>query len=309
VNKNHDFAPDFFVVGAPKGGTTAVFHWLKGHPEVFLPDVKEPGYFAYANRSAVPRSGPYDLNYHAQITVDGKDYAKLYEGAEDRLTGDISPVYLVDKTVAARIASIRPDARIIVMLRDPVQRAFSQFLHHVRDGLEPFAAFEAALEQEAARLEAGWSWGHGYATHGHYASQIDSYLDAFHRDQILFLEFAQLNAEPDACWRQICDHLGIQQMPLEYNERVNVTSNLATVPSRPAITHAIRHPGRIQQQLKRLIPKNARKWLRKVFEGDGKPLPRLQHTTRRALAIRYQTERTSIEAQTGLSLDHWTRAD
>jgi len=303
-----DFAPDFFVVGAPKGGTTAVFHWLKGHPEVFLPDVKEPGYFAYANRVATPRSGPYDPDYHARITVDGDDYARLYEGAQGRLTGDVSPVYLVDKTVAARIASIRPDARIIVLLRDPVERAFSQYLHHVRDGLEPNASFETALEDEPSRLRDGWSWGHGYATHGHYAAQIDRYLDAFMREQILFLDFAHLNADPADCWRQICAHLKIMHRPLEQNDRVNVTAALAKVSARPAVTRAIRHPGLVQRLFKPLVPSGLRKQMRSLLEGSGAPLPVLRQTTRQRLAAQFNPERTYISQQTGLSLDHWSRA-
>lgn len=222
--------------------------------------------------------------------------------------GDVSPVYLVDISVAARIAAVRPDARIIVLLRDPVDRAFSQYLHHLRDGLEPCSTFEAALKQETVRLKEGWSWGHGYATHSHYEAQIDAYLSAFPYDQILFLDFAHLQAEPGDSWRQICTHLNIQQKPLLQNEYVNVTATLTSVSDRPAIKRALRHPGRIQRLLKPLVPSHARKHLRKMLEGNGTPVPELQDTTRKALAQRFQLERISIEQQTGLSLGHWTRA-
>lgn len=303
-----DFSPDFFVVGAPKAGTTAVFNWLKTHPDIFLPEVKEPGYFAYAGRSAVPPDGPYDPDYHARISVNIGDYAQLYADANGRLTGDVSPVYLVDKSVAARIASVRPDARIIVILRDPVERAFSQYLHHVRDGLEPAASFETALNDEPARLSSGWSWGHGYATHGHYAAQIDQYLKAFARDQILFLEFKQLNVDPAACWRRICAHLGILETPLKQNDRVNVTSALANVSNRPTVTRAIRHPGPLQSLFKPLLPQTMRKHIRNWLEGQGKPLPVLQANERERLAAQFNCELEHIAKQTGLCLNHWTRA-
>jgi hypothetical protein len=68
VKLHTDFSPQFFVVGAPKAGTTAVYHWLRSHPTVFLPSVKEPSYFAYVDSSATPRSGPYDPDYVRQIT-------------------------------------------------------------------------------------------------------------------------------------------------------------------------------------------------------------------------------------------------
>lgn len=308
MNTNHDFAPDFFVVGAPKAGTTAVFHWLKSHPDVFLPDVKEPGYFAYAGFPAEPRNGPYDPDYHARITVNRGDYARLYTAADDRLKGDVSPVYLVDHSVAARIASVRPDARIIILLRDPVERAFSQYLHHVRDGLEPAASFEAALDEEPCRLSRGWSWGHGYASHGHYAAQIDRYLEAFARDQILFLDFQQLNAEPAECWWKICAHLNILGTPLLRNNRVNVTSGLASASDRPTVTRALRHPGRLQRMLKPLVPQPMRRQIRIWLEGKGKPLPVLRDSSRQRLAAEFNGELAYITEQTGLSLCHWSRA-
>ena len=302
-----DYVPNFFVVGAPKAGTTAVFNWLQEHPDVFLPSVKEPGYFAYAGQSAEPLAGPYDPDYYARITVDSRDYGQLYAQAGVRLTGDVSPVYLVQHDAAARIARARPDARIIILLRDPVDRAFSQYLHHVRDGLEPAPCFEMALEQETARLHAGWSWGHGYATHGHYARQIERYLDVFSRDQILFLDFAHLNAEPANCWHQICAHLRLRPTEFIRNARVNVTSSMVRVTGRPAVTHALRHPGLAQRMLKPLLSQGVRARLRHWLEGNSKPVPLLQQMSRNRLSAQFAPEYAQIEAQTGLSLGHWTQ--
>lgn len=301
------YVPDFFVVGAAKAGTTAVFNWLKDHKEVFLPTIKEPGYFAFAGRRAAPLNGPYDPDYYAQVAVDPSVYSQLYTAAQDRLSGDVSPIYLIDQTVAARIAVARPDARIIMILRDPVERAFSQFLHHIRDGLEPAESFEAALEQEAERHRNGWSWGHGYASNGHYAAQIDRYLEVFPREHLLFLEYSQLNSAPDACWEQVCAHLGILHTPLARNDRVNVSSALANVTARPTVTRALRHPGVVQRVLKPLLPRGIRGHIRRIIEGRGKPLPVLQDSTRRTLAARFDNERSHIAQQTGLCLDHWTR--
>lgn len=306
MNDQHaNFAPDFFVVGAAKAGTTAVYHWLGSHPDVFLPPVKEPGYFAYAGGQATPSSGPYDPDYTRQIVSDEKSYAALYDKAGHLLTGDISPVYLLDKQAAQRIAAIRPDSRIIVLLRDPVHRAFSQFMHHVRDGLETCETFEDALLQEEKRLAAGWSWGHGYATHGFYAAQIERYLEVFPRAQFLFIEYQDLQTDPDGCWRKICGHLGIEPSALVKNERVNATENLKTVSSRPKLTHCLRHPGVIQRRLKKVMPAGFRARLRKLLEGSERPVPVLSPDTKRALAIRYLPERTRIEALSGLNLEGW----
>lgn len=300
------FAPDFFVVGAAKAGTTAVWTWLRAHPDVFLPAVKEPGFFAYAGESAAPAKGLYDPYYVSSVATDAAAYARLYAGAECCVTGDVSPVYLSDYRAAARIADARPDARIAILLRDPVERAYSQFLHHVRDHLEPCKSFEAALAVEAERLREGWSWGHGYAAQGRYAAQIARYLSVFPREQILFLDFAQLQSGPEFCWRKLCAHIGLELLPMPPNERVNVTSTLTTVSAPPGVARALKRPGPIQSMLKQLLPAPLRARLRKSLEGNGAPLPELSDKTRRALAAEYSREKPLIEALTGLSLDHWT---
>lgn len=301
-----EFAPDFFVVGAAKAGTTAVYNWLRRHSDVFLPTVKEPGYFAYLDRPAAPARGPYDPDYVSKVTSERAAYARLYADANDRLTGDASPVYLIDKNAASRIAAARADAKIIAILRDPVNRAFSQFLHHVRDGLEPCRTFKDALDAECSRMNNGWSWGHGYSTQGHYAPQIQRYLTAFQRSQILFLEFESLQLEPENCWRRICKHLNLKYQPMLKNERVNETSSISTVSNRPLITRALRHPGLIQAITKIVIPANVRKHLRQILEGKGRAVPRLTREIRNDLANRYHHERRRIEIQTGLELGHWT---
>ena len=301
-----DIAPDFYVVGAAKAGTTALYNWLRGHSDVFFPTVKEPGYFAYLDRPAAPARGPYDPHYVSKITTDSAAYASLYVDANGRLSGDASPVYLIDKNAASRIAAARADAKIIAILRDPVDRAFSQFLHHVRDCLEPCRTFKDALDAECSRMSNGWSWGHGYSSQGHYAPQIQRYLTAFQRSQILFLEFESLQLEPENCWRRICEHLDLKYRPMLENERVNETSSISTVCNRPRITRALRHPGLIQAMTKIIIPASLRKHLRQMLEGKGRAVPKLTHEIRNELASRYHHERRRIEMQTGLELEHWT---
>ncbi|MBD3625477.1 MAG: sulfotransferase [Rhodobacteraceae bacterium] len=282
-----------------------MYAWLRTHPDVFRPAVKEPGYFAYAGGSAVPAAGPYDPEYVRHIVVERGPYTDLYEAAGPRLTGDVSPVYLLDENAAARIAAVRPDARIIVLLRDPVERAFSQFLHHVRDSLETGGTFEEGLKMEPRRLRDGWSWGFGYAAHGHYAAQIERYLAVFPRDQILFLDHGDLQTAPGDCWRRISTHLGLEHRSLERNDRGNATAGLTHVSRRPLLSHRLRHPGAVQTRLKSMVPPAMRSRLRQALEGGGRPVPVLRAETRQVLAGRYRGERSRIEAQTGLTLRHW----
>jgi hypothetical protein len=305
VKSHSDFSPQFFVVGAPKAGTTAVYHWLRSHPEVFLPSVKEPSYFAYADSSAIPKNGPYDPDYIRQITVNRASYAELYYAAGRKLTGDISPVYLLNEYAAGRIAMARPDSLIIILLRDPVERAFSQFMHHLRDSLEPCETFEEALEQEEERFFNGWSPGHCYASHGHYLPQIEKYFAEFPKEQILVLEYRDLQYAPEHCWRQICEHLSIKQIGLFKNERVNSTCNLVDVPGRPGLARRLKHPGPSQALFKRLMSPCLRAKIRPFLEGPRRLVPKLSTQTAHSLADRYRSERRQIEQLTGLSLGNW----
>lgn len=306
MTRNDTFAPDFFIVGAAKAGTTAVYSWLTHHPDVFLPKTKEPGFFAFSHKSPKPANGPYDPNYVRDIATDCNAYKALYADADNSVTGDASPVYLGDLDAARRIAKARPDARIVILLRDPVERAFSQYKHHRRDNLEPCTSFEDALNQEDHRTDEGWSWGHQYAGLGHYAEPISRFLKEFDRNQILFLEFARLQSDPDGCWRDVCQHLHIQTLPLHHNDRVNETHALVETSARPKLSHALQHPGRVQSLAKSLMPKAVRTAIRTRLEGKRVPILELKDATRAALSERFRSEHRLVERLSGLDLKHWS---
>jgi len=306
ANSGLDVAPAFYVVGAARSGTTAVWSWLRRHPEVFLPGVKEPGFFAFAGRSAVPRKGPYDPDYVSEVITSAEDYYHLYSQGADKTSGDVSPIYLIDAGAALRIAEARPDARIVILLRDPVTRGFSQFLQHRREGLEPYASFEAALRDEDMRLRQGWSWGHGYRGNGYYAAQIARYLDVFERQQILFLAYESLQTEPEICWEQLCQHLGLSAHPMPQNRRVNATSTLVSLPAWPGLTRHIHHPGPAQSLVKRCLPKSFAAFMRRRLEAMRSPTPELQDGTRHDLAELYLCELGAVRDMSGLSLRGWS---
>jgi hypothetical protein len=100
--------PEFYIVGAAKSGTTALWSWLRQHKDVCLPDIKEPGFFSFAGTDAAPRAGHFDANYVALITVTAAGYKKLYAGAGagDQLRGDVSPVCLPERAALARLTGL-----------------------------------------------------------------------------------------------------------------------------------------------------------------------------------------------------------
>ena len=283
------------------------FFVLRAHPDVFLPEVKEPGYFAFAGGRAEPDTGHFDPDYTNTITTTPKAYQSLYQASAGRVSGDVSPVYLASPQAAGRIHAVRPDARLVILLRDPVKRAFSQYCHHRRDGLDPIKGFGDALAAEHQRAELGWSWAHRYAALGDYVPQVRRYIDLFPKEQILYLEFDHLRADPQSCWEALCQHIGVSVIPMPKNERVNTTADLEVVPSRPSVTRMLTHPGRLQTVLKSAVPKSARTVMRRLIEGRPVEMPVLDDTVRRALSQRYVGQFPQLEALTGLDCSNWER--
>nr|WP_221931647.1 sulfotransferase [Palleronia caenipelagi] len=297
--------PDFVVIGAAKAGTTAIWSWLRTHPDLFLPDVKEPGYFAFADRDPRPSRGPFDPKYISSITTKWSAYGALYQYSAGRKCGDVSPVYAVSETALPRLRSCRPDTRIVMVLRHPARRAFSQYLHHRRDALEPLDTFEAALAAERSRQKQGWSWAHAYAGGSNYLPQIQRLMGNFPRQQILFLEHEAIRATPEVCWHRLCKFLGVATPPMPDNQMVNVTEGLVATPSRPFFERMVRHPGSLQKKLKRVLPGSARSAIRKVLSGRSVPVATLSTDTARQIMRLYKADLPDLRARTGLPL-HWT---
>ncbi|GGE36361.1 sulfotransferase domain-containing protein [Actibacterium pelagium] len=298
-------APDFFVIGAAKAGSTAVWSWLRQHPDVFMTDVKEPGFFACDGPNAVPVNGPYDKDHVRSLSTSPSEYKALFQEAGDKVTGDVSPIYLNDVRASFRIAWRRPDARIIILLRDPVDRAYSQYLHHRRDGLEPCETFECALLAERERIQSGWSWGHAYTTAGRYASKVEHYLNLFHPSQILFLDYAQLRSEAEVCWEKICHHINVAPFPMPELDIADPASNLPSLKRYQWIERAVRHPGQIQRWAKSHLPSRLRSQMSSFFVCETSPIQPMHPQTRANLASLFAKDREWLRRNTGLSLSGW----
>ncbi len=136
--------PNFIVVGAPKCGTTSLYHYLRQHPQIFLPERKELHYFSFRFMEQL-LSGPGDRNILATSCRTFAEYAAYFSPArEQRALGDISPSYFYFVEVCQEMRVRLGVPKIIIMLRDPVEKAFSQYMHLIRDGRETLD-FKAAL--------------------------------------------------------------------------------------------------------------------------------------------------------------------
>jgi sulfotransferase family protein len=189
--------PNLVVAGAPKCGTTSLYHYLKQHPEVYLPTRKELHYFT-RRELARDTAGPGDGTVLQHLCADRTTYEAAYAAATGQpVLGDISPSYFDFAEVAPAIRQELGEARVVILLRDPIAKAFSQYMHLVRDGREPLPFFQA-LQAEAERTREGWSMIWRYAGSSQYATRVRHYLDAFGPEQVRVYRFEDFIGEPQA---------------------------------------------------------------------------------------------------------------
>jgi hypothetical protein len=196
--------PNFFIAGAPRCGTTAMYDYLRQHPDVFMPLRKEPVYFG----SDLQKRKPY---------LDEAGYRELFEpGAGCARRGEATVWYLYSQTAAREIHDFVPEARIIIMLRNPVDMIHSLHSHQLFTANEDIADFEAALAAEpdraqGRRLPPGVRRPEGllYRACGRYADHVERWLEVWGSDQLKVILYDDLSADPAGTYRQTLDFLQV----------------------------------------------------------------------------------------------------
>jgi len=265
---------DFSLIGMPKAGTTVLWHWLRQHNEVFLPDLKEPGYFAFAEGQLMPSQGPLDRHYWSKVVTDQAAYEELFQEANGRLCGDASPIYALCPEALAAIARLNPAAKIVLVLRDPAQRAFSQYAHHRRDGLEPCKTLQEALRQELDGMRANWSPFHRYLESSRIRPVVERAQASFPREQILILQYEDLCQAPEATVAKICRFLGIRDdLEIDVAAKHNVSQGKNHARSE-GLRRLLNQGSRVTKLASRGVPKPVRQTLKKrlVDWNNGAPL-------------------------------------
>ena len=178
-----DKLPNFLIVGSAKSGTTSLYHYLKQHPDVYLPEKREGRFFSIMENF----NGQGDeVEFNKSIIKSFEVYKSLFSGTNsEKAIGDISTDYLYYyENSTKKIKSILGDTvRIIIILRNPIERAYSQYLHNVRDGKETLS-FENALKTDNLRRKQNWVWGWYYKNIGFYYKQVKAYIENFKQVRI-----------------------------------------------------------------------------------------------------------------------------
>jgi hypothetical protein len=298
--------PDFLIAGVPKAGTTALYAALLRHPQLFLPETKEPKFFL-TDGPPPTRGGPGDVQTYQENVWRRSDYEALFAPAPlGAVRGEATPFYLYSQPAQRRIRQLIPDVKLILVLRDPVDRAHSNWAHLWAAGLEPEADFLRACELEPQRRAAGWAPFWHYIGLGQYGSQLQHLLGLFPREQILIVRYRDLRDSAAATLDRVCAFLGVTPGVIDQVPSENVSSHVANTPFNAMVRLLLRTGGRFGHHFPVPMRQAARGPLLAVLhrQHQGRR-PRLTRAERVALVPHFTDDIRQLEELTGSSFGDW----
>ena len=254
--------PNFLIIGAAKSGTTALWHYLNQHPQIYMSPRKHTRFFAFRDEN--PRfNGPGPKNpSHPYAVADVNDYHALFDGATDETAvGEASHSYLHRPEAPARIRQYAPRMKLIAVLRNPAERAYSHYRQMIRDGREPLDDFTLALEAEAARIRDGWWPDFHYVQVGLYYMQLRRYFDLFERNQIRIYLYEDFTVDQTGVLRDIFDFLNVDSV---FYPEVAIRYNASGVPRNEAVHTTLQTLRLIKPVAERYLTKGWYQYLLRV---------------------------------------------
>jgi hypothetical protein len=313
--------PNFFLVGAPKAGTTSLYHYLRQHPQICMSPIKEPNYFASEIRIGNVCEGMRDrarrdlealheylrgpmseLRFGGTVS-EWDDYLKLFQHARSaRAVGEASVCYLWSRTAAVNIFAKAPDARIIAVLRNPADRAFSEYWHAVNAGVTRMSfrqAIETSLHRESDQFDVFCP----FLDFGLYYEQVRRYLDVFGRDRVrVYLFEDEYRKRPQQMLAEIFDFLGLDRRftPDMAERRLE-----SQVPQSLALNYLLKRHG-LWERLKSLCPEFLRPPLKALlFQRGGSAT--MDTGDREYLVAYYREDIGKLAELLGRDLSCWLR--
>ena len=297
--------PNFFVVGAAKSGTTSLWEYLKMHPQVFMPPdemQKEPNYFCPLGDGM----------------SDFEDYISIFDGAkkEEQIVGEATTAYLTCPKSAGMIyeyeKKYKIGVKIIILLRNPAERAYSLYNWNVQEGYDYGGSFKYVLKKEPERLKSqfpfflkprGYKYNYFYFNSGLYYDQVKRYLDIFGEENVHIDLFEEFVKNTSGSLNRIYKFLGIDEIPLPEITYLNSSHDTYS----PLLQYSLRKLTKLLEKVRLISRKKGkehRDQLLKLGWKTSKP-PKLSVELRSELLKRYEEDVSKLEALTGLKASQW----
>ncbi len=300
-----DLLPDVFIVGAAKAGTTSLHQYFRAHPQVFVPAaVKETNFMSFAG--GMPRfTGPRDAEVLKSSISDLASYRRLYEARnQERVAVDVSPSYLYYAQAADHIAALCPRAKIVIVLRNPVEAAFSMYAMMRRDAREPFRIFWPAFTQSAARIAAGWEWAWDYQECFRYAGQVARFRNRFAESHLFIRRYEQLRDQPDQFYRDLCGFLDVAPIAgPQFHRRWNSAPRRRDMLAQARAGRWALRAARVAQRWAPVA------WTRQLTAALDRPALALEADDRRRLVEYFDADIRALEKALSWDLSAWLVVD
>lgn len=286
--------PNFLIIGAHKAGTSSLHRYLQQHPDVFLPTLKEARFFSYDPGEAEVEPSPYAWGPRVHPIRSWKEYLDLFAPVTtERAIGEASPCYLNHPRSPARIKQALPDVRLIVSLRDPVDRAYSGYLMAVRDVGE-----RRAFVDTIGRVRTAWHDNLGYYT------PCRRYLECFPRERMKFIRAEVLSAEPA---RVVKDVYSFLEVDPRFEPDTSSRYNTGGVP-RSRRLHRILN-NRHVRRFRPYIPASFRSVLKPFKQANLRQPPLLDAEARRRLIELLRDDILRLQDLLDMDLSDWLRVE
>lgn len=307
--------PDFFIVGAAKAGTTALQQMLGMHPDIYMSPIKEPNFFyndiptselrkplqeklKKENAEQWIKDGMHGELWNAFLT-DEHLYQHLFSKAlPNQMCGEASVSYLYSNNAAKNIFNYNPKAKIIIMLRNPAERAWSHFQMEMRMGLTN-GNFKESFDKYNDKLNAAWGKDPIFLTGGFYYHQVKRYLDIFPKEQVLICLYDDYKRNAETTLKNILSFIGASTTK-ELSEISVKRANEA----RSSVVDKILPSGGFKSRLRKIVQligvhKYLKKWL--SSESNNK----ISDENRKLLINYYLDDIEKLESHLGVELKNW----
>lgn len=299
--------PNFLFIGTGKAGSTSLHYYLKQHPQIFISPVKETNFFAFEGEK-LDFSGPGDQESETvrNSITNIETYLQNFDGVSDELAiGEICPSYLYVEKSPERIKHYIPDAKMIAILRNPVDRAYSNFSGLVKTGRETLSDFSEAVHDEQFRVEKNWAPGWHHVSHGFYYQQLKRYFDLFDRDQFRIYLFEDWTSDPFSLVKDIFEFIGVDS---SFEPDLSTVYNKSGKPRSRVLYKLLSQPNPIKDSLKPLLPRRLRsKFYSDLQNFNLQKLPEMSPELRKNMVNIYKDDVLNLQGLIGKDLSQWLK--
>lgn len=284
--------PNFLILGAAKSGTTSLADYLAQHPDIFMPALKEPNYYAFDGTARVPKGPAPERVLEALLynwsAVGEEEYAALFRGVTNqRAIGEASVRYLYFGEAVDRISTQIPSVRLVAILREPVGRMFSHYNMNVQKQIEPLGFMEA-LEMEPDRIAQDWGWDWHYCSVSSYSTQVKRYFDRFGKDAVAVYLYDDFVKDPLRVISEICGHIGVDP---NFKPDMEKRGKVAYRPFSRPLDKALNWPGPVKDTMQRLgLGRPVRAFATRATKLNYVPAKTLDPKLKKALSRRFAAE-------------------